>query len=232
MRHLKNLWDNMDPRALGILCALLLVIGLAWDTPLVYPLKILVVFFHELSHGLAAVVTGGEIVRIEISPQIGGLCVTRGGSRFVTLTAGYLGSLVWGGLILGLAARTRFDRQIAMVLGVLLLGIGLLFIRPLVSFGFGFTALAGVVLVLLGWKASEQINDGMLRTIGLTSVLYAPLDIKSDILDRPEVRSDAVMLSELTHIPSMVWGVIWITIAAIAAAYFLLQASQKELGEA
>jgi cbb3-type cytochrome oxidase subunit 3 len=39
------------------------------------------------------------------------------------------------------------------------------------------------------------------------------------------------MLSEITFIPSTVWGVVWITIAVIAAAYFLLQASQKELGE-
>ena len=62
--------------------ALLLIfiaIGLLWNTIVVYPLKIFVVFMHEVSHGLAAVVTGGEIVEIQINPQQGGHALTRGG---------------------------------------------------------------------------------------------------------------------------------------------------------
>ena len=39
----------------------------------------------------------------------GGYCKTIGGSRFVILSAGYLGSLLWGGLILIGASRTRLD---------------------------------------------------------------------------------------------------------------------------
>lgn len=229
IQHLRRLFENMDPRALGILIALLLGIGLLWDTWAVYPLKILVVFFHELSHGLAAIFTGGSISHIELSAQQGGVCYTRGGSRFLTLTAGYLGSLLWGGLILLTAARTRLDRYISGGLGVLIILIGLLFLRPLFSFGFGFVAIAGIGFMGLGFFASERINDMLLRTVGLTSILYAPLDIKSDILDRPHLRSDAVMLAEHTHIPSTVWGILWITVAAIAAAYFLLQATQREV---
>ena len=91
--------------------ALLLIfiaIGFLWNTLFVYPLKIFVVFMHEVSHGLAAIATGGRILEIQINPQQGGHALTQGGSRFWTLTAGYLGSLLWGGVILLLAARTRF----------------------------------------------------------------------------------------------------------------------------
>jgi len=91
----------------GMLLAIMVVAWLLWDTVLILPLKILVVFFHELSHGLMAIVTGGEIVRIEVVRQEGGLCVTQGGNRFLTLSAGYVGSLCWGGLLLVLAARSR-----------------------------------------------------------------------------------------------------------------------------
>ena len=41
------------------------------------------------------------------------------------------------------------------------------------------------------------------------------LDIKSDILDRPELRSDARMLAELTGVPTLVWGGLWIAIALL-----------------
>lgn len=224
----RKLSGDLNPRALGALVGLMIFLFLFWDTLLVYPVKMLVVFFHELSHGLAAVITGGSIDRIELSSGQGGVCYTRGGSRFLTLTAGYLGSLLWGGAILVAAARTRYDRWIAGGLGVMTIIIGLLFLRPLISFGFAFVVLVGLAFVFSGLKLSEQINDVLLRVIGLTSCLYAPLDIKSDILDRPHLRSDAVMLSELTMIPSVVWGVIWILVATIGAIGFMYIASRGQ----
>ena len=50
-----------------------------WSTVFVWPLRLFVVLLHEVSHGLAAVATGGRIVSIELSPAEGGLCTTAGG---------------------------------------------------------------------------------------------------------------------------------------------------------
>ena len=102
-------------------------IGLLWNTLFVYPLKIFVVFMHEVSHGLAAIATGGRIVEIQINPQQGGHALTQGGSRFWTLTAGYLGSLLWGGLILLLAARTHLDKGISILIGLGMVAISIAF---------------------------------------------------------------------------------------------------------
>lgn len=74
------------------------------------PLKILVVFLHELSHAMTAVFTGGDIISISVSPAEGGEAWTRGGSRFLTLSAGYLGSLLIGLALLWVALRTNLDR--------------------------------------------------------------------------------------------------------------------------
>jgi hypothetical protein len=227
---MKKLFNNVDWRVFGSLLGLVAIAAVFWNTWAVYPLKILVVFFHELSHGLAAVITGGEIVRIEVVAQQGGLCVTRGGSRFLTLSAGYLGSLIWGGLILVLAARTRADKIISVVLGVILVLVTLLYVRPFGAFGFIFGLVCGAALGAIGVLLSEAINDFLLRLVGLTSCLYAVLDIKSDIIDRPHLRSDAVMLSEVTGIPSLVWGILWIAIAVIAGMLFLLWACKRAPG--
>lgn len=218
---------KIDWKRAGGLLALLVVVVLLWNTWFVYPLKILVVFFHELSHGLMAVATGGSILRIELVAQQGGLCVTAGGVRFLVLSAGYLGSLVWGGVILIAAARTRHDKMITMLLGALLLLVTVVFIRPIIGFGFGFGALLGLAMIVAGRLLPESVNDLVLKLVGLTSCLYAVLDIKSDIIDRSHLRSDARMLSEITLIPTVVWGVIWIAIAAIAAVIFLVIASAK-----
>ncbi len=218
---------SIDWQSVILLLGLAAVVGVLWDTPVVYPLKILVVFFHELSHGLMAILTGGEVVEIQVVAQQGGHCITRGGSRVLTLSAGYLGSLVWGGVILSLAARTRWDRTIAVVLGALLLGVTAVFVRPFASFGFGFGVASSLALLLCGLKLSERVCDLVLRLIGLTSCLYAVLDIKSDILDRPGLRSDAAMLSEVTGMPTTFWGVLWISIAVVSALAFLLFASRR-----
>ena len=202
--------------------ALLLIfigIGFLWNTPFVYPLKIFVVFMHEVSHGLAAIATGGRIVEIQINPQQGGHALTQGGSRFLTLTAGYLGSLLWGGLILLLAARTRLDKAISILIGIGMVAISIGYGESAFTylFGIGF----GVALVAIGFYLPEAVNDWVLRIIGVTSCLYAILDIKSDVLDRSNLRSDARMLSEITGIATEIWGVLWILIAIGLTLWFL-----------
>ena len=205
---------------------ILIFIGIVflWDTLFVYPLKIFVVFMHEVSHGLAAIVTGGRIVEIQVNPQQGGHALTQGGSRFWTLTAGYLGSLLWGGLILLLAARTHLDKAISVLIGLGMVAISIGFGESTFTylFGIGF----GVVLLAVGFFLPEVVNDWILRVIGVTSCLYAILDIKSDVLDRAHLRSDARMLSEVTGLPTEFWGILWILIAIALTLWFLYLAGK------
>lgn len=212
--------------------ALLLIfiaIGFLWNTLFVYPLKIFVVFMHEVSHGLAAIATGGRILEIQINPQQGGHALTQGGSRFWTLTAGYLGSLLWGGVILLLAARTRFDKAISILIGFGMVAISIGFGESTFTylFGIGF----GVALIAIGFYLPEAVNDWILRIIGVTSCLYAILDIKSDVLDRSSLRSDARMLSEVTGIATEVWGALWILIAIALTIWFLYLAGKTPIAQ-
>jgi hypothetical protein len=163
--------------------------------------------------------TGGRIQEIVVVSQQGGHTVTIGGSRFWTLTAGYLGSLAWGGLILILAARTHLDKLLSTLIGVGMILVSIFYVRN--GFGLIFGIGFGGVLVIAGRFLPESINDWLLQVIGLTSCLYAILDIKSDILDRASLRSDARMLADLTPIPPLVWGVLWITIAVVGTLFFL-----------
>ena len=210
--------------------AFMAVIVLLWNTRAVFPLKILVVFFHELSHAMAAWATGGHVAEIQLEAAQGGVCRVAGGNAFVILTAGYLGSLVWGGIILTLAARTRADKPVAALLGILLLAVTVWLVRPIVHFGFLFGALTGVALLVSGVYLPQWANSALLKVIGLTSCLYAVLDIKSDILDRPSLSSDAYMLAELTHTPTLLWGVLWIVVAALLSLKFLATACRKVPG--
>jgi hypothetical protein len=197
-----------------------------WYTPVVYPLKIFVVLLHEVSHAAALLATGGVVESITLSPQEGGLTLGRGGSPFITLSAGYLGSLAFGALLMSAAQWKRVSSgTLLAIVGGAVLALTAIYVRN--GFGLVFGVLFGAALLLSGRRLPAVWSGRLLMGLGLTSVLYAILDIKSDILDRPHIESDARMLSELTGIPTTAWGVLWIAIAVVAAFFLLRRTLRK-----
>lgn len=192
-------------------------IWLLWPSPVLYPLKLFVVLLHELSHGLAAVITGGSIERIVLLAEEGGATYTRGGSAFITLSAGYLGSLLWGlALMFAARGRPRVVRSTLLALAFLVLAVTIAFVRN--PFGIAFGIIFGGVLFMAARRLKTAAQGVILAVLGMTSALYALLDIRSDVLDRPHLPSDAYMLGELTGIPTAFWGIFWIALGMAACA--------------
>lgn len=198
---------------LFVLIALVLVL---WDTPVMLPLKILVVLFHEISHGLAALLTGGSIEKLTVSADQGGLAYTRGGSRFVILSSGYLGSLLCGMILFVAALRGQTDKVTMSVLGLGLLLVTALYLRGLFAFCFGLGI--GIACILSARFLSHAANDLILRFIGLTSMIYVPRDIVSDTITRSHLRSDAYMLGAEFAGSATLWGSLWLLVSLIVIA--------------
>lgn len=178
------------------------------------PLKILVVFLHELSHAIAIVLTGGSVESFSISPQQGGLVVGRGGNRFLSLSAGYLGSLALGMALLVIALRTHWDKAVLGGFGGVMLLVTLLYVRE--PFAMAFCSGVGVVMIAMAWYLGRTICDLVLRIIGLTSMIYVPFDIFDDTIRRSGLRSDAYMLAEEFGGTTMFWGGLWLVLSLAA----------------
>lgn len=210
MTYLKGHWQ---------LLAILVVVFALWSTPIVLPLKILIVFLHELSHAAMTWATGGRVVEMSVSAQQGGHVISQGGSRFLILTAGYLGSLMIGiGLLLA-ALRSSADRVVVAVFGVVMLAVALLFMRDL--FAIAFSLATGAALLAMSRYLPNTINDMTLRIIGLSSVIYVPYDIFDDTIRRSGERSDAYMLAEEFGGPTLLWGGLWLTLSAAVILWCL-----------
>jgi hypothetical protein len=215
--------SEIHKRRFLFLGGFLLYFGLLWtlwDTAIIYPVKLFVVLLHEVSHAGAAVATGGTVERILLNANQGGATYTLGGNAFLTLSAGYLGSLLWGALFIVLAFnRWLRPRWILGGVGASVLLLTLFLVRGM--FGMGFGILFAAALLAGAKFLSQGLNRALLLGLGLTSSLYAILDIKSDVLDRPQLPSDAAMLAEMTGIPTAVWGFLWIGIALLVCAWLL-----------
>jgi hypothetical protein len=194
---------------------------LLWPTPVVLPLRIFVVLLHEISHAVAAVATGGTVERIVLHANEGGATYVRGGNPFIMLSAGYLGSLLWGLALIEVAGtRAVIARRVLLGLAVMLLVVAALYVRNI--FGFLFAVAFGGALLVASRRLRPRGVAIVLLAIGLTSALYALLDIRSDILTRPHLPSDAHMLGELTGLPTLFWGLLW-TALGLAACWFAVR---------
>jgi hypothetical protein len=208
------------------LILLLVLILICWQYPILYPLKLLVVFFHESSHALATLLTGGTVSELVINHQQGGHVISRGGNQFIIISAGYLGSLLWGVAIYAASVKSHYDRAIMAVLGISVILITVLLSRSLFSWLFGL--LSGAAMLLIAKYLSDEYNDFALRLIGLTSMMYAPLDIYSDTISRSDLESDAYFLAEEVGGTSLLWGSVWILISVIVIFYCLKWTLQQD----
>lgn len=215
-------------RRAGSLPGLLIAAALAtilWDTWLVWPLKILTVFFHEISHNLAALLTGGTMGRIMLESNEGGLASASGGSRFLVLNAGYLGSMLWGSGLMLAAANTRRDSQITTLLAAFLGAMTVFYVRS--PFGFGFGLASALGLLWCARHLSNPSNDAILKIVGATSCLYVIPDIWSDVVMR-SCNSDAKMLANEFFGPRLMWGGLWIGLSMAVLWWTLKIAARLE----
>jgi len=177
------------------------------------PFKWLESYFHEISHGLTALITGGSIVQIQLFPNGAGLCTTRGGSAFFISLMGYGGAILWGCLIFSIATtHRRIARGFSLLLLGLLVASILLWVRDLLTL---FIVLVLLVLVLVQLKySSEKYLQKLLQLTGLL-VLLNSLMSPLYLLDG-QARGDGAALASMTYIPEILWVAMWFAIALFA----------------
>lgn len=211
------------------LVILILVIAL-WNTIVIKPLKIFTVFLHELGHSLMAVIFGNGIQGFRINLDESGYALTLPKSEFsafIIANGGYLGSVLFALLILYLK-RTPLKKFILGAAAILLLGVSIAYGKSVFTIIYA-AIFAGFVL-LLYMLHNEKINDWVIDIIGVASAAYAVYDTFVDtILLQLNLRlhwiqgwktvqplTDAVQLEKMTHVPAMIWGIIWLVIACLA----------------
>jgi hypothetical protein len=119
-----------DPLELRTLAFALLASLLLWNLPfggvLLYPFKLIATWLHELSHGLAMFLTGAGFDHVLIYRDTSGLAYGRseagGVGKAVIAAAGYMGTPLWGAVLLVVTPNARLARWALFLLAALLIG--------------------------------------------------------------------------------------------------------------
>ena len=208
---------------------LILTIAL-WNTVVIKPLKIFTVFLHELGHSLMALVFGNGIQGFRINLDESGYALTLPKSEFsafMIANGGYLGSVFFALLILKLK-NTFVKKYILGASAILLLGVSIAYGKSVFTIIYA-AIFAGLILLLYMLK-NEKLNDWVIDIIGVSCAAYAVYDTFVDTIllqinhklnfitgwGAEQPLTDAVMIERMTHVPAVVWGILWLIIACVA----------------
>lgn len=179
-----------------------------------------VIIIHEFSHGLAAVITGGKVINLDVFWDLSGETRSSGGLKFIVAIMGYTGSLLFGSGLFYSAFNKKFSKWFLPISSILLI----LLTSNWMSYPAGiiFSLLLAAILFLIPKYLNETLSSYILKILGLLSILYCVYDIKTDLLTQSLQITDAQLLAELTGISEFVWGLIWFSVSIIII-YFLLR---------
>ena len=187
-----------------------------------YPVTLLVTFLHEFGHALGALITGGEVLSIEIEETGAGKTWTAGGWRSVILMGGYIGSALLGNLLFYIGAKWEKAAPAAVgVLCALMVMVGLFWHSSLFSTGFLIAFAFG--LFFLG--KFTNLHQEILMFLGLASIIYIVQDFRigpsSDLEEYAKV---------MVIFPKVMWMYIWLGIVLILC-FFNLRLILSSSGE-
>ena len=184
-----------------------------------YPFKIFSTWIHEMCHGLAAILSGGYIARLEIYPDGSGLAFTASQHRGFVASAGYSGTACTGGLLL-LFRRTT----IGPTVGTFGLGLALLFSVVLCvrnEWGIVALTLEALFLLVCGWKLSATFLDHLYSFLALTVSLNAVENIQAlygsdeGYVNGELRKTDAHTVAEIRGGDYRVWATRWLILSLV-----------------
>lgn len=239
-----RLSQDARPQAMTLLIAAAISVLLSfipYAEVLVYPFRIFVTFIHEGGHAIAGLLTGNTVSSLSVAPNASGLTyTTQGGliSKIFISSAGYLGAMAFGALLLALIRKAIAARFVLLGCGIFVFTLTMIYglFKPLFSInlwpGIPFTLFAGVVLsvglFLIARFASARVATFFVSFLAVQCVLNALFDLKtvfflaSPFAETQQVHTDAVNMASATGIPAIFWTVIWIA-SALAILWFVMR---------
>jgi len=187
-----------------------------------WPFAWLETFFHEISHGFAALLSGGDVDRIKLFFSGAGRCYTLGGWAAFISFSGYLGASLWGAVIyFGARSSGQNNQWLAMLIAGFIVICGLLWARDIITIII-LLVITGTLYISFRYVRGNTLPRFM-EFVGVYIMLNAfraPLQL----IDGRHY-GDGATLADLTFLPEIIWvGIWWIIAASVMAGIWKIHA--------
>ena len=217
--HPPSWQSDAGRREVGVLVGLGLISIVLWSTPfgayLLYPFSILATWFHEMGHGLAAMIGGNVFHSLVIFPDGSGYAAyfTYGEmSRLEQAGIAAIGLLgpTLAGCALILAAQSRASTKAALLLlGVALLVSCLIWVRSLT--GWLVLPAIGAICLYMAVRARQDHQRFAVQFLGVQGCISIYRDFgylfnKGGVLNGQQQLSDTGYIAQALVLPYWFWG--------------------------
>jgi hypothetical protein len=214
---------------IALLAGIALVSIVLWQTSLgsllLYPFTILATWFHEMGHGLAAMLTGREFQSLQIFSDGSGVALSMrpahgyGLVDALVAASGPLGPAIAGAVLIVCSRSPNATRIALGVLGLALIVSTLIWVRSLT--GWLVLPALGLVIGLLAQWASLSWQRFVIQLLGVQACIsvwkqFDYLFSAGGAVRGQLQRSDTAAIADVLLLPYWFWG------AAISAAILAL----------
>jgi len=201
-----------------------------WGSIFMYPFVLFNTYAHEISHGMVAEATGGTFVKMVVESNGSGVATTRGGNNILIKSAGYLGSLLIGCLLLWLSKFKNvwfikdMNWLVIFLITIVFTAVTVGFIRN--WFGAMTSGIFIAILIIILFLP-EIIRHYFLLTLALATCYNSVYSIITNVFLFPTPDSDAAKLALEIFVPAKIIGGIWMFIVFVCI-YFVLMNVVKD----
>jgi hypothetical protein len=177
---------------------------------------------HESGHAIAAILSSGEVINIELSSDTSGSAYTKSGSgikaMFVSFS-GYPFAAAFSGLLLALAVNYQFKWVFYILLTIALLNLTL-FVRN--TYGIAWLLTFSGLILFTFWIGNTTLSYVFALAVSLISLsesVFSTLVILYLGFSRPRKAGDVTNLAKISRVPAVIWALMISFIVAVLVYY-------------
>ena len=233
---------NSNDKSISLLVLAGVLTIILWQIPfggyILYPFTLLSTWFHEMGHGLTALLLGGEFEYLEIFASAGGLAHNRSSHnmlvgyelwKVLTALGGLIGPPIAGATFI-IFGRKKLTARIALAaFAVFLIASAFIWIRTVV--GIAIIVAFGLIAGLIALKGSARVQQFSIQFFGMQAALatFRRMDylfMGNAVVNGKEYTSDVGAIANVLILPYWFWGAL-ISAFSIFLVYFSLKIALK-----
>ena len=198
--------------------------ALPFGNYLIYPFVILTTWFHEMGHGLSALLMGQGFERLMIFADGSGVAehsVSADASVFtraVISAGGPLGPVLAGAGLIIASAHPHAWRPTLWIVSIAILASTIIYVRSPV--GYAVLPLVGAALALAAWKAPLGLTRFLLQFLGMLGASSMLADFNYLFTEQVAVGGETVLsdtgaIEQALFLPHWVWASLILLISAV-----------------
>ncbi len=197
--------------------------ALPFGTYLIYPFAILTTWFHEMGHGMTALLMGQEFERLMIFADGSGVAESLVASNASPLTRAAISaggplapSIIGAGLILA-SAHKKLWRPVLWGTAIIILASVIIYVRSVV--GYAVLPLVAAAIAFAAWKASDKLVVFLLQFLGVLGAMSMLRDFDYLFTERAVINgqpmlSDTGQIEAALLLPHWIWAILIIAVSA------------------